>query len=166
MTRMMIRPAETHDLDAVCRLYVTFHEFHVRGLPDRLSSIGDPQTFDCTDVSHHLANLLTKSDVALFVAEVDRRIVGIAEVYLRQDEGDSPRIPYRYGYLQSLMVDESVRGQGIGTILVTAAEQWAWEHGASEMRLDTWEFAAGPLPFYEGAGYHTVRRMLVRSLKP
>ncbi len=163
---MMIRPAETHDLDALCRLYVAFHEFHVQGLPDRLSSIGDPDTFDCTDLAHNLANLLTNLDAAIFVAEADQHIVGLAEVYLRQDEEDSPKIPYRYGYVQSLMVDESVRGQGIGTALVAAAEQWAGAHGAREMRLETWEFPAGPLPFYEGAGYHTLRRMLVRSLKP
>jgi len=137
----------------------------VRGLPDRLCSIGDPHTFDCTELSHNLANLLTKLDAAIFVGEVDQRIVGLAEVYLRQDEGDSPKIPYRYGYLQSLMVDESVRGQGIGTALVAAAEQWARDHGASEMRLETWEFPAGPLTFYHGAGYHTLRRMLVRLLK-
>ncbi len=161
----MIRPAKTYDLDAVCRLYVAFHEFHVSGLPDRLCSIGDPHTFDCADLSDNLAHLLTKPDAAILVAEVDQRIVGLTEVYLRQDEGDSPKVLYRYGYLQSLMVDESVRGQGIGTALVAAAEQWARELGASEMRLETWEFPAGPLTFYEGVGYHTLRRMLVRRLK-
>ncbi len=166
MTRMMIRPAQIHDLDALCRLYVAFHEFHVRGLPNRLSSIGHPQTFDCTNLSQNLATLLTKPDVVIFVAEVDQHIVGLAEVYVRHDDDNAPKIPYQHGYLQSLMVDEAVRGQGIGTALVAAAEQWARDHGATEMRLETWEFPAGPLTFYQGAGYDTLRRVLVRRLKP
>lgn len=163
---MIIRRAAIHDLDVLCRLYVAFHEFHVQELPDRLSSIGDPDMFDCTDLSHTLANFLTQPDAAIFVADVDQRIVGLAEVYLRQDEEGSPKILYRYGYVQSLMVDERVRGQGIGTALVAAAEQWTREQGAREMRLETWEFPAGPLAFYEGAGYYTLRRMLVRPLTP
>jgi ribosomal protein S18 acetylase RimI-like enzyme len=162
---MIIRRAENDDLDALCRLYVAFHEFHVRELPNRLASLGEPHTFDCTGLSHKLANLLTQPDAALFVAEANQHIVGLAEVYLRQDAGDSPRKPYRHGHVQSLMVDASVRGQGIGTALVRATEQWARENGACEMRLETWEFAAGPLRFYEDVGYHTLRRTLVRSLQ-
>jgi hypothetical protein len=37
-------------------------------------------------------------------------------------------------------------------------------NGASEMRLDVWEFAAGPLEFYERLGYRTLRRALVREI--
>jgi GNAT superfamily N-acetyltransferase len=161
---MVIRRAEARDLDAVCRLYVAFHEFHVRGVPTRLATLGDPATFDCATLVHTLAHLVAKPEAVLLVAEVDQDIVGLAEVYVRHDVGDPPKLRYRYGYVQSLMVGESARGHGIGTALMTAAEHWAKSQGASEMRLETWEFPAGPLPFYEAAGYHTLRRVLVRPL--
>jgi GNAT superfamily N-acetyltransferase len=163
---MLIRKAEPRDLDAMCQLYVAFHEFHVKGRPDRLSSLGRSDTFDCTDLVHTLTRLLLQADAALFVADMDSRIVGVAEVYLRHDEASAAKQGCHYGYLQSLMVDAAVRGHGIGTELVAAAERWAWHQGATEMRLDTWEFPAGPLPFYEGVGYQTLRRTLVRSINP
>jgi GNAT superfamily N-acetyltransferase len=108
---------------------------------------------------------MEREDAVLFVAESAGEIVGLAEIYLRQDDVHEVTMAYRYGYLQSLMVSEAHRGQGIGIALVTAVETWAAAQGATEMRLETWEFAAGPLPFYERAGYTTLRRTLVRSLE-
>jgi GNAT superfamily N-acetyltransferase len=161
---MTIRLAEMSDLEVLCRLYVAFHEFHVRGVPTRLLSLGDSETYDCTDLFKTLAELLADPDAALFVADVDGRIVGLAEVYLRQDEPSSARVAYQHGYLQSLMVDPTFRGCGVGTQLVRATEDWAKARGAAEMRLETWEFPAGPLPFYVRVGYTTLRRTLIRPL--
>jgi hypothetical protein len=47
---------------------------------------------------------------------------------------------------------------------MTAAEAWARQHGATEMQLDTWEFDAGPLRFYEKTGYRTLKRVLVKAI--
>jgi GNAT superfamily N-acetyltransferase len=62
------------------------------------------------------------------------------------------------------MVDERFRGRGVGAWLMETAQEWARERGAFEMRLEIWEFEAGPLRFYERCGYRTLRRMLVREL--
>jgi GNAT superfamily N-acetyltransferase len=42
--------------------------------------------------------------------------------------------------------------RGVGGRLMTAAEAWAHARRATQLRLDAWEFAAGPLPFYEALG--------------
>lgn len=161
---MVIRLAEVDDFDALCRLYVAFHEFHVRSLPTRLISLGKPERYDCTDLTTALAKIVANPDAALFVADVNGRIAGFTEIYLREDEVGTAKVAYRYGYLQSLMVDETLRGCGVGKQLVEAAEKWARARGATEMRLETWEFPAGPLSFYERIGYTTLRRTLIRSL--
>jgi GNAT superfamily N-acetyltransferase len=62
------------------------------------------------------------------------------------------------------MVQETYRGHGIGTRLVEAAERWARGQGATEVRVETWEFVEGPLAFYERMGYRTLRRTVVREL--
>jgi len=62
------------------------------------------------------------------------------------------------------MVAASWRRTGIGARLVDAVEVWARERGAREMRLETWEFPAGPLAFYTARGYRTLRRTLARPL--
>jgi GNAT superfamily N-acetyltransferase len=111
-----------------------------------------------------LVNLLDAPDAALYVAETAGVVIGLAEVYLREDATDPATIAHRYGYLQSLMVTAQSRGHGAGAGLMAAAARWARERGADEMRLNTWELAGGPLAFYERLGYQTLRRTLVRRL--
>ena len=92
--------------------------------------------------------------------------MGLAEVYL-DPVPSSPYVVARpTATLQSLLVTERFRGEGIGRALVAAAEQWAAEHGAEMLKAKTWEFAAGPLVFYESLGYRTLRRELVKTLSP
>src|SRR5215510_6742885 len=131
----MIRTALKSDLGQLCRLYLEFHEFHVRGVPNYWQTLGDPDTYNCTQVINQLEALLEDKNAALFVAEGnDNQLVGLAEVYLRHDEPNPARLGHTYGYLQSLMVAATARNQRIGTQLVEVAEQWARTHGATEFR--------------------------------
>jgi GNAT superfamily N-acetyltransferase len=66
--------------------------------------------------------------------------------------------------LQSLAVTEEFRRKGIGDQLLQASEAWGRDRGAVELHLDILEFAAGPLEFYEKAGYHRFRRTLTKNL--
>lgn len=164
MGNVTIRPAQDEDLDDVMDLYVEFHAFHVAGVPDRLRPMPPQSVHEREKLRDQLRAFLRDSQAALLVAEVDYHLIGLAEVYLRRDE-ELPLAPARtYGYLQSLMVTVARRRAGIGRELMAAAEAWAKSHGASELQLEMWEFAAGPLPFYEAQGYTTLRRKLVRRL--
>ena len=158
-----IRPATEADLDQALTLYHEFHEFHVRGVPDRLRV---PTPYDDAAARETLTHILHSQHAAFFVADDERqgRLLGLAEVYLHHDAPHAAAISFTYGHLQSLIVTERLRGTGLGRRLVEAAEQWASERGATEMRLACWEFAGGPLPFYEALGYHTIKRTLARPL--
>jgi GNAT superfamily N-acetyltransferase len=161
----IVRLANLQDREALCRLYFEFHEFHVRGVPDRLLSLGEPlDTYEHSELYLTLAQIIDDDDAAIFVAQVTHQLVGLAEVYVRQDESNPLKVSYRYGHVQSVMVSEAFRRQGIGTRLLEATHQWATEKGAAEMRVDTWEFEEGPLLFYEKCGYRTLRRTLVQEL--
>ncbi len=159
-----IRLAGKEDLEALCRLYIEFHEFHVRGILDRLRSLGDPAKYDCSELLTKLEKIINQEDSEIFLAEVDQKPIGLAEVYIREDKPDPARIQRRYGYLQSLIITEQSRKQGTGKKLMQAAEIWAKQKGALEIKLDIWEFAAGPFDFYQNLGYRTLRRTLVRKL--
>jgi GNAT superfamily N-acetyltransferase len=162
---VIIRPARLDDRESLCRLYHAFHEFHVFGVPGRLVGLGEPPD-DCegTELYRTLGEIIEDDGAALFVAEAADGLLGFAEVYVREDAPAPLRQSYRYGLLQSLMVEEGVRQQGIGTRLLEAAEGWARDHGAREMRVETWEFAGGPRPFYERRHYRTLRRTWVREI--
>jgi GNAT superfamily N-acetyltransferase len=58
---------------------------------------------------------------------------------------------WRWMYVAKLWIDESARGRGLGTRLMTAAEDLARSRGCTDVRLDTFDFQARP--FYERLGY-------------
>lgn len=161
MDTPFIRLAAEQDIDQLILLYTEFHEFHVLGVPDRLRR---PDTYDEAWLRDALRTILSSDDAALFVVDSGEELLGLAEVYLRQDEPHSLTVAHRYGYLQSLIILASHRKKGLGKQLVTAAQQWAKERDAMEMQLNTWEFEAGPLAFYETLGYRTLKRYLVTDL--
>lgn len=164
MTEIHIRPAISDDVDALCRLYYELHEFHVLGVPDRLISLGAYDGRDWTDLIGALERLLADDHAALLVAVVDGTIVGLVEVYLRTDAPSEMRRSYRHAFVQSLVVTEASRGEGVGRALMETAHAWAAARGAVEVELDVWDFADGPLAFYEGLGYRTLRRSLIHDL--
>jgi GNAT superfamily N-acetyltransferase len=158
---VVVRCADRDDLEQLARLYVEFHEFHVRRVPDRLLK------FDSSHIAElHTAilKIIEREDATVFVAEVDGQLVGLGEIYIREDAASLHKVQHTYGYLQSMMVTKAYRGTGIGSKILEAVELWAKEKNATEVRLDTWEFTEGPLEFYEKHGYSTLRRTLVRKL--
>jgi len=76
-----------------------------------------------------------------FVARDEHGIVG----------GLLGRTRWQWLYVAKLWVDERARGQGIGTQLLTAAEDLARSRGCIGASLDTFEYQARP--FYEKLGY-------------
>jgi GNAT superfamily N-acetyltransferase len=161
---MDIRVATTSDVRQLGRLYFLFHQYHAEGLPERLKDLGAWEQFDTTQLSNDLENIIENRRARIFVAEDGGSIVGFVEIYLHEDEIDPATISHVFGHLQSLMVIPDRRNQGIGKRLVHAAEEWAVEQGASEVRLDSWEFPGDPVSFYEGLGYRTLKRKMVRKL--
>lgn len=162
MDDVIIRRAEEQDIEALCKLYHEFHEFHVQGVPDRLRSLeGDG---DNSELISTLKKIISSDDSAIFVAEVEGKTTGLAEVYVREDKINPAVVSHRYGHLQSMLVTDDLRRQGTGKKLADAAERWVEDKGATEMRLDIWEFPQGPLRFYEKLGYRTLRRTLLRKL--
>lgn len=160
-----LQRATPEDIDALIFLYDEFHAFHVRGVPDRLRFPAQTSDADVVEVRKMLSELLQREDAAIFLVRVGETVARLAEVYIKQDEEHPLRITHRYGYLQSLIVLEAFRKYGLGKLLVKATEQWARERGATEMQLDTWEFEAGPLHFYEHLGYRTLRRHMVAEIE-
>jgi GNAT superfamily N-acetyltransferase len=156
-----IRLATHQDISDLIPLYAEFHDFHVAGVPDRLSR---PDAYDEAALQAALHAILQRGDAAIFVAESGGKLIGLAEVYLRQDEPHPLTIPHRYGLLQSLIVSAPFRKSGVGRLLVEAAHRWTKEQRATEMQLDIWEFAEGPLHFYEKSGYRTLKRHMVIDL--
>ncbi|WP_157507386.1 GNAT family N-acetyltransferase [Ktedonobacter racemifer] len=160
METLSIRPAAEADIPQLCSLYWDFHLYHVLGLPDqlRMPEDADVQEQQTCELEKGLYSIIQREDAAIFVIEHEGAITGFVEVYLREDEAHPLRVAHRYGYVQSLFVAEAHRKLGYGRELMQVAHDWARARDATEIQLESWEFAAGPLHFYEKLGYRTVKR--------
>lgn len=163
---MVVRLATEEDIARLCLLYWEFHLYHVLGVAGRLRM---PESSSEERNSHNqleteLRTIIEREDATIFVVEIEEIIVGFAEIYLRQDEEQPLTVAHRYGYLQSLLVSAPYRKRGLGEALMKAAHQWAKEKGATEIQLEAWEFAEGPVPFYEKRGYRTHKRSMVVNM--
>ena len=76
--------------------------------------------------------------LAIFVAEAESgELAGFLEAGLRSHaDGCDPR--HAVGFVEGWFVSKNYRRRGIGTLLLTAAEEWARSQGCSEMASDTW----------------------------
>jgi GNAT superfamily N-acetyltransferase len=152
------------DISALCGLYLDFHEYHADRLPERLLSLRNDWESEKESLSKRIREIVASPDAVILLAESDGDFVGFSELYLRCDEETSARPGRRYCHLQSMFVLEQHRRRGTGRVLLRASESWAESNGASEIRLDVWEFQDGPAGFYQRCGYRPYRHSLARPL--
>ena len=113
-----------------------------------------------TAAVHPLAGLMKRSD--LFVLEYDEIVSGAGminkiqvDVYLEA--------PWEYDakddkicVLHTLVISPRVSGKGLGTKFVRFYEEYAKEHGCSELRLDTNERNKAARAMYAKLGYKEI----------
>ncbi|HET6383836.1 MAG TPA: aminoglycoside 6'-N-acetyltransferase [Armatimonadota bacterium] len=106
-------------------------------------------------------------DLAVFIAA--RPTVGLGgflEVSLRASADGCESHPV--GYIEGWYVDPDLRRQGIGSLLVAAAEEWAREKGCQEMASDCLLDNDVSLHAHQSLGYEEVERLIHfrKSLRP
>jgi aminoglycoside 6'-N-acetyltransferase I len=82
-----------------------------------------------------LAEFLPNPDFAAFIAELDGRQIGFAEVSIRPFANgcDTRPVPF----LEGIWVDPGYRSRGAGAALLSAVEDWARARGFQELGSDT-----------------------------
>jgi GNAT superfamily N-acetyltransferase len=94
------------------------------------------------------------------VAEADGEVVGLASLHESLSlEHDRPAAK-----LSAMVVDESVRGRGIGRSLVEAMEDEARARGCCLIFLTTNERRSGAHAFYERVGFEYTGRRFAKTL--
>ena len=64
------------------------------------------------------------------------------------------------GYIEGWYVDADLRKQGAGGALVQAMEDWARQHGLTEMGSDTWQDNAVSIEAHKRLGYVEMERLV------
>ncbi|WP_137913126.1 GNAT family N-acetyltransferase [Rudaea sp. 3F27F6] len=94
----------------------------------------------------------------VFVAEhiADEQVVGWTHVVPRLQLEDAP-----FAELAGLVVDDAVRGAGVGAVLLKAAEMWARSEGFATMRVRSNVVRERAHRFYEREGYERIKAQAV-----
>jgi GNAT superfamily N-acetyltransferase len=136
------------DLDDIARITVL------------LDQLGYPT--DTERVRARMDTWLADPRSALFVAEVDGLVVGVAALHampLLERDGNQ-------GRLVALVVDDSCRGQGVGRMLMTEVEQEARRLGCGRMEVTSSRARDAAHGFYPGVGYEDISDKAARYVKP
>ena len=132
----MIRPARADDFDAVMRLYRQL-------LPD------DPVLVDGSDRAA-FETILRTPGLTLFVLERDGALV--ASTYLNEIPNIS-RSASPYAVVENVIVDESLRGRGLGREIMAATLEAAWAAGCYKAMLATGSKNPATHAFYLACGF-------------
>ncbi len=135
-TREMIREADTGDFEAVMRLY-------------RQLQPGDPVLRDGSDLDT-FERIISSRSLHLFVLEADGEVV--ATTYLNVIPNIT-RSASPYAVIENVVVDESLRGTGLGKEIVAVALRVAWEAGCYKAMLMTGSKKSSTRAFYRACGF-------------
>ena len=112
------------------------------------------------EMKQRLEGILPDSDYMTFVAEHQKEVVGVIGVGIyRYYEKNGI-----YGRLLALVVDEKLKGQGIGVSLVAEAELRLKERGVGSIVVNSGKQRSEAHRFYKRLGYEETGLRFVKSL--
>lgn len=114
------------------------------------TQLGYPCTAD--EVRPRIEAISALSDEQLRVARVDGRAAGYVHFLLRRGLSGAARVE-----IAQVVVEETLRGRGLGRALLLLAEDWARERGVSKMRLASRATRGDAHRLYLNLGYSIVK---------
>ena len=105
-----------------------------------------------TQARERLQALAGNAVCAVVVAEEAGRVVAFMQVSVHRTVESGA-----WAEIDGLVVDEAMRGRGIGAGFVERAREWAKERGMSRLRVRTNEKRARAHSFYEREGFSLVK---------
>jgi ribosomal protein S18 acetylase RimI-like enzyme len=129
-----IRPAVSEDADGIAGTFLESAEYHARLDPERYS-LPSVETISANYREGRQHPPDARGEVITVVAELSREIVGFIDARLEQ----SPDPMHRemiYCHVAEIAVRSRHRNQGIGGLLLRAAEDWGRQQGAEFASLE------------------------------
>jgi aminoglycoside 6'-N-acetyltransferase I len=111
------------------------------------------------DLRWGLEEILADPEQAVFFALLeDGSPCGFLEASAREYAEGCETSPV--GYIEGWFVEEDVRQQGVGRLLVWTAEEWARSLGMTEMASDTWLDNESSIQAHLRLGYQEMERLI------
>jgi len=150
-----IRRATMEDAVTVASLYVELKHHHRRLAPSAERYQVDDSAWEQVAIES-----LRDPETTIFVAEVDERVVGFVKLEL---------VPKPWGTsceIATLIIENEMRGRGIGLALLRRSEDFARQVRAQAMRVDVLHTNEPGRAFYEREGYELFAVRYGKPVRP
>lgn len=125
---MNIRKATPADIPQIKALYLQLYEQLANYEPNYLQATHQDETF--------LQQVVASEDnFVAFICAIDGEAKGFAIAKLQESPPYNCFVPLKYIHLMDIVVDETMRGKGIGKALLDRIKQWAKEQEADYLEL-------------------------------
>jgi aminoglycoside 6'-N-acetyltransferase I len=155
----MIRPYHAGDAPSVERCIVELQNFERTLEADRVEG----HTIAARNLAELRASCQRKRG-QIFVAEVERRVVGFVCVWLEQEAETYLSTLTQYACISDIVVLPDVRGQGLGRALLEEAEAFARAQGAPALKINVLARNAMAHQVYHAAGFRDYEVSLIKPL--
>src|SRR5579883_1174065 len=151
---VIVRLATSEDIPAIVPIACESQNKHAQAYPDLFR----PDTPGFT--VEYMQSLLEDDTRAIYVAELDGRIIGYALLRMSTLTFLEVFYPRRVAHIHDIAVSEACQRQGVGRMLFEHCTEWARDHHADNLELTVWEFNTQALAFYERLGMQTQNRTM------
>lgn len=142
-----VRRAVLGDMQRIDELLGQVLMVHHKGRPDLFKP-------DCRKYTDDQLRYLIEDDTRpIFVAADEyNRIIGYSFCMITEQKDNNILTDMKTLYIDDLCVDESIRGQHIGTILYEYVKDYAKKIGCYNLTLNVWACNESAMKFYERLG--------------
>ncbi len=156
---VIIRPAANDDLAALDDLFREGDAWHAAHEPTVFCvAHGEPRPHE------YLQSIIAAEDSTILVAERAGQVVGMLVLIVHAPSGLPMLVPRRIGVVDTLIVAEGARRQGVGRRLMLAGEDWFRQHGCLDLQLNVFDFNTGAQALYRQLGYRPQSRRMAKRL--
>ena len=155
-----IREATRFDYESLCELFEEADELHRTHLSEMFQSSNGPARDKA-----FILDLLADQSATIFVVESNRELLGLVQAVIKAAPSMSIFVPRRYAVVDTLVIKEAFRRQGIGQKLMDQVHQWAISKGVSDVELNVYAFNEEADALYRKLGYETISYKMRKSLR-
>lgn len=152
----IIRMAVPEDFKLVDAVLEQGSIYQIALEPDWMS---DTTGISNSDFNEYLCN----PEKDILVCERNDQIVGVVQLSVGTVE-DAGLKHQPFGCIDEIAVADEFHSQGIGSILMKAAESWASDHSLKMLRLDLWSKNNHAIGLYKKHGFKTIRQRMFRTI--
>ena len=156
---IMIREAVINDYESLCEIYAELDKHH---------RLNHPELFikpdDYARAKEYVLETINDDNKAIFVADVESKVVGFAECYIQESSIFPVNKKRRWVQLDNISVVREYQNHQLGSLLLKKVIEWAKIKEISRIELKVYSFNKNAIEFYLGKKFKDLNKTMYLDL--